>query len=138
MHVPQVFPVKLTLVPSEWHTLCEALSTNSTLTNLNLNNNKLGPNGVRVAAKALRGCVALKRLGFSYNEPGVGPALTALPVIRRALTALPASARCSIAWNSSSRAFDDVCRRWRSDGILARCLARTLAWLVPVGNVTTP
>ena len=100
--------VKLTLVPSEWHMLCEALSTNSTLTNLNLNNNKLGPNGVRVAAKALRGCIALKRLGFSYNEPGVEHALADLLRLHPALCSVELVE--SLDRHLPSRSKDDIGR----------------------------
>ena len=37
--------VKLTVIPAEWQRLCDAISGNRTLTDLNLNNNKLGPIG---------------------------------------------------------------------------------------------
>ena len=61
--------------PSMWSKVCAALSNNTSLTDLNLNNNKLGPSGIRVASKALLGCTGLKRLGLSYNEPGIEPAM---------------------------------------------------------------
>ena len=69
---------KLTTVPSEWSKICTSLSTNSTLTELNLSRNKLGPVGTRIVAKSLLGCTGLRRLGFSYNEPGVEPTLAEL------------------------------------------------------------
>ena len=70
--------VKLTVVPTEWSMMCEAFSNNDTLTDLNLNKNRLGPIGVRTAARALRNCSGLKRLGFSFNEPGVEHSLAEL------------------------------------------------------------
>ena len=69
---------KLTVVPADWLRVCDAIGGNMTLTDLNLNNNHLGPIGVRIAARALSTCTSLKRLGFSYNEPGVEFALADL------------------------------------------------------------
>ena len=69
---------KLVESHSYWHRLCEAFTNNRTLTDLNLSNNKLGMNGVRMAANSLHSLKTLKRLGFSYNEPSVEPALAEL------------------------------------------------------------
>ena len=101
--------VKLTVVPSVWwQTLCEAFSGNSTLTDLNLNNNKLGPIGVRVARAALRGTVGLKRLGFSYNEPGVEPPLADLLRFHPALVSVELVE--ALDRHLPSRAKDDIGR----------------------------
>ena len=51
----------------DWKELCGALSLNTTLTDLNLNRNRLGPAGIRVACRALVSCTALQRLGLSFN-----------------------------------------------------------------------
>ena len=72
----------------QWHKLCEAFFYNRTLTDLNLNQNRLGMQGARMCCNALRGCKTLKRLGFSYNEPGVEPALAELVRVHPALTCI--------------------------------------------------
>ena len=61
-----------------WHRVCEAFSNNRTLTDLNLNNNRLGMTGVRMVANSLASLKTLKRLGLSFNEPSVEPALADL------------------------------------------------------------
>ena len=79
---------KLTVAPSEWRQVCDALGANHSLTDLNLNHNKLGQVGCKMAARALRGCIALKRLGFSYNEPHAEPALAELFKTHPSLTSV--------------------------------------------------
>ena len=69
---------KLVEFHSHWHATCDAFGSNRTLTNLNLNHNKLGMAGVRMASNSLQSLRTLKRLGFSYNEPSVEPALADL------------------------------------------------------------
>ena len=59
----------------QWSKVCAALSGNTSLTSLNLNSNRLGPSGVRVACRALLGCTGLQHLGLSYNEPGIEPSM---------------------------------------------------------------
>ena len=66
---------RLTVVPSEWQRVGDAFASNTTLRDLNLNSNRLGGIGVRIASRSLLHCVSLQRLGLSYNEPGVEPAL---------------------------------------------------------------
>ena len=61
--------------PVQWSRLCEAFSNNNTITDLNLNHNHLGA-GVRILSRALVTCSALKRLGLSFNEPGIEPAMS--------------------------------------------------------------
>merc|ERR1711991_77547 len=63
---------------SAWHKMCEAFANNRTLTDLNLNSNRLGMAGVKTACNALQSLKTLKRLGFSFNEPCVEPALADL------------------------------------------------------------
>jgi hypothetical protein len=58
-----------------WQTVCDALASNTTLTSLSLNSNRLLPAGTRSVCKALLSCTSLRHLGFSFNEPGVEPAL---------------------------------------------------------------
>ena len=72
----------------QWHKMCESFFYNRTLTDLNLNKNHLGMQGSRMCCNALRGCKTLKRLGFSYNEPGVEPALAELLRVHPALTSI--------------------------------------------------
>jgi hypothetical protein len=62
----------------QWRRVCEALGGNTTLTDLNMNRNRLGPVGIRVLCKALLGCTALERLGLSFNEPGIEPMMCEL------------------------------------------------------------
>ena len=100
--------VKLTVDQSEWQHVCDALGTNSTLTNLNLNSNHLGALGVRIASRALIGATALKRLGFSYNEPGVEPALSDLLRAHPSLTSIELVE--AIDRHFPSRSKDDVGR----------------------------
>ena len=113
--------VKLTIEHSKWSRVCEALGTNNTLTDLNLNNNKLGPTGVRIASKALLGCSRLQRLGFSYNEPGVEPSLADLLRAHPSLTSIELVE--SLDRHLPSRAKDDLGRA------LAENKARTLGFL---------
>ena len=63
---------------TSFHRLCEAFANNRTLTDLNLNNNSLGMTGVRLVCNALQSLKTLQRLGLSYNEPSVEPALADL------------------------------------------------------------
>jgi len=49
------------------------LSTNHSLTSLELQNNSLGPDGVRSVASALRLCPNLQSLDLSRNQPGGRP-----------------------------------------------------------------
>ena len=72
----------------QWHKLCEAFFYNRTLTDLNLNKNRLGMQGVRMCCNALRGCKTLRRLGLSYNEPGVEPAIAELVRVHPTLTCI--------------------------------------------------
>ena len=69
---------RLTVDDNRWRYVCDAIGANRTLTDLNLNNNRLGPVGVRIAAKAILNCTSIRHLGFSNNEPGVEPALADL------------------------------------------------------------
>ena len=69
---------KLVEYHSSWHRLCDAFSSNRTLTDLCLNSNRLGMKGIAMASNALQNLRSLKRLGLSYNEPGVEPALAEL------------------------------------------------------------
>ena len=46
------------------------LSSNKTLIQLDLQNNRLLPDGIKVVCTALRTCTALKILNLSYNSPG--------------------------------------------------------------------
>ena len=61
-----------------WKRLCDSLAANQTLTDLNLNNNRLQGTGVRMVSRALLTCSSLRRLGFSHNEPVMEPALVDL------------------------------------------------------------
>ena len=88
---------------SELGRLADALGASTSLTDLNLNNNTLGPPGVRLVARALLSCTALQRLGFSRNEPAVEPALaellrghpslTSIELVEKLPRHLPAKAR---------------------------------------------
>ena len=88
---------KLTVVPTEWQRVCDSFVTNVTLTDLNLNYNKLGQVGMRIAARALRGCIGLTRLGERDGWYRTLP-LPPLP----GLTATAAAAN-SLLWGSLSR-----------------------------------
>ena len=93
---------------ADWNIVCDALSQSSTLTDLNLNNNHLGPAACAFAAKALLTCTGLKRLGFSYNEPGVEPALADLLRAHPALESIELVE--AIDRHLPSRAKDDLGR----------------------------
>ena len=79
---------RLTVIPTEWMKVGDALAGNSTLTALNLNSNRLGGVGTRIVSRALVTCVGLQRLGLSFNEPGVEPALAELMRVHPALTSV--------------------------------------------------
>ena len=78
---------RLTVQMSEWHTVCTALAGNNTLTDLDLSSNRLQGAGTRLVCRALMTSTALKRLGFSFNEPGAEPALAELLGSHPSLTA---------------------------------------------------
>ena len=46
------------------------LGSNKTLTHINVSNNALLPEGIKVICNALRSCTAMKYLDLSYNSPG--------------------------------------------------------------------
>ena len=54
------------------------LGSNKTLTHLNVSNNSLLPDGVKIVCNALKTCTAMKYLDLSYNSPGREPALASL------------------------------------------------------------
>jgi len=99
---------RLTAIPADWSRVCDSFATNVTLTDLNLNENKLGQVGVRIAARALRSCVALTKLGFAYNEPGVEPALAELVRVHPSLVSI--DLREHLDRHLPSRAKDDIGR----------------------------
>ena len=94
---------------------------NNTNNNNTDNNNHLGANGVRIAAKALLTCTGLKRLGLSYNEPGVEPALADLLRAHPALVSVELVE--AIDRHLPSRAKDDIGRA------LTENKAKTLGFL---------
>lgn len=67
-------------------TFGRGLSSNKTLTQLDVSNNHLLPDGIKVVCNALRTCTAMRDLNLSYNSPGREPALSAMlqmhPTIR--------------------------------------------------------
>ena len=70
---------------SEMRKFSRGLSSNKTLTHLDLSNNQLGPDGVRSVCIALRTCISLLRLDLSYNTPGREPALAELMRVHQTL-----------------------------------------------------
>ena len=99
---------KMLEMPASYQRLCDSLSNNLTLTDLNLNNNKLGQQGTKLMATALRGCSNLKRLGFSHNEPGVEIALADLMRVHTSLETLEIVE--TLDRHLPSRAKDDIGR----------------------------
>jgi hypothetical protein len=70
---------------SEMRKFSRGLSSNKTLTHLDLSDNQLGPDGVRSVCVALRTCISLLRLDLSYNTPGREPALAELMRVHQTL-----------------------------------------------------
>ncbi|KOO22422.1 putative leucine rich repeat protein [Chrysochromulina tobinii] len=99
---------KMVEVPLAFSRLCDALGNNHILTDLNLNNNRLGMVGVRIVANALRSCGNLKRLGLSFNEPGVDPALANLLRVHTSLETIELVEKNERLF--PSRAKDDIGR----------------------------
>ena len=99
---------KMVEVPLAFSRLCDALGNNHIITDLNLNNNRLGMVGVRVVANALRSCGNLKRLGLSFNEPGVDPALANLLRVHTSLETIELVEKNERLF--PSRAKDDIGR----------------------------
>ena len=64
--------------------------------------------GVRIVRQALLGCTGLKRLGFSYNEPGIEPALADL--LRAHPTLVSIELVEALDRHLPSRAKDDIGR----------------------------
>ena len=54
------------------------LSSNKTLTSLDMSSNQLLPDGIRTVCNALRTCTAMKELNLSYNSPGREAALAGM------------------------------------------------------------
>ena len=63
---------------NEMRKFARGLSSNSTLTHLNVANNNLGPEGIKIMCNALKTCLSLKVLDISYNTPGREAALAEL------------------------------------------------------------
>ena len=99
---------KLTVEAARWTMVGDALSGNKTLTNLNLNRNRLGSLGVRIVARSLQTCTGLRQLGLSYNEPGVEPALAEL--LRRHPSLTSVELVEALDRHLPSRAKDDIGR----------------------------
>ena len=135
---------KLVEVPAQWFKLCDAIGNSSTLTDLNLNRNWLGPKGVHIAANQLRNMPNLLRLGLSFNEPGSEPALAEMLRAHKSLTSIELEEE--LDRHLPSRTKDDIGRALMDNP--SRCLgflhcnrfklsesARTLTW--PAGATTS-
>ena len=64
--------------PVGFRQVARGLSANKALTEINLSNNHLWPEGVRAICNALRTCSSMLRVDLSYNHPGREPALADL------------------------------------------------------------
>ncbi|KOO22124.1 leucine rich repeat -containing protein, partial [Chrysochromulina tobinii] len=64
--------------PAGMRQLARGLSTNKSLTDVNLASNLLWPEGLKAVCSALRSCTALRTLDLSDNHPGREPALSEL------------------------------------------------------------
>merc|ERR1712185_460110 len=61
------------------------LSSNKTLLTLDVSNNRLLPDGIKVVCNALRTCTAMRDLNLSYNSPGREAALPGMLLIHQTL-----------------------------------------------------
>ena len=61
--------------------LGRGLSTNKTLTKLDVSNNHLLPDGIKIICNALRSCTAMQYLDLSYNSPGREAALSGMLLV---------------------------------------------------------
>ena len=68
--------------------VAKALGSNVTITSLNLSSNALGPDGTATAVGAMRGCVGLRHLNLSDNQPGRELAVSELLKTHATLTSL--------------------------------------------------
>ena len=93
---------------NSWHQMCTAIGANRTLTDLNLGSNRLGGTGVRMVCNAIRNTKTLQRLGLSYNEPGVEPALAEMLRVHPSLASVEVVE--ALDRHLPSRAKDDIGR----------------------------
>jgi Leucine-rich repeat (LRR) protein/GTPase SAR1 family protein len=61
------------------------LGSNKNLTKLDVSNNQLLPDGIKVVCNALRTCTAMKDLNLSYNSPGREAALSGMLLVHPTL-----------------------------------------------------
>ena len=61
------------------------LSVNKTITQLDVSNNRLLPDGIKVVCNALRTCTAMRDLDLSYNSPGREAALSNMLLVHPTL-----------------------------------------------------
>ena len=61
------------------------LGSNKNLTNLDVSNNQLLPDGIKVVCNALRTCTAMRDLNLSYNSPGREAALPQMLIVHQSL-----------------------------------------------------
>ena len=64
------------------------LSTNKSLTDINLASNQLWPEGIKAVCGALHNCSSLKQLNLSYNHPGRESAVADLLRVHKTLQSL--------------------------------------------------
>ena len=77
-----------TLRKSQLSGVCRAVGNNASITELNLNGNRLGGDGCRAVCTALQSCVNLHFLGLSHNQPNREPALSDLVRMHPNLTSI--------------------------------------------------
>ena len=91
------------------------LGANKTLTQLDVSNNNLMPDGIKIVCNALRTCTALTRLDVSYNSPGREPALPDLlrmhPTLRSVgIVEKEPTTRSERTWHLDTRAKEAIGR----------------------------